>query len=438
MTNTVAKFFAAFFIIISMVAGFAPAAGAQSELLFGQSHYYSVVFRGNGEAVVYAKMVIPNPGDAPLADMSFEVPNAVPAEMAIYQMTIQPPCNRFAPMTPGLSVAPCLEYGTPNYNNGSYYDSSAYYYGNSQAHYTKVDFTNTGNLYKFTLPNPVPANQTTAVVVAYAARGYVKDSFGLFKFNFETLKVPSRINTLQVAVDVDSDLILKGKKAVINYAVPATATSSGLGLAAGKADISSQQFNQTVNSIGNNGAMVKTAKNLEPNESFTVKGEYSASWWRLNLFAIAMSIVTIIIIIVGIYFLVRFLNKRKSKKTEAVAPKALAMMSNDWINLTNAIVSFGSVVLMVLASRVLPTIMNTMNAVYDPTLSMALVLVVVLFYALAIFAPGIIVATMKRNWRPFVAIMIGEFLWLIAFLIIYLSLFHSGAIANPSPVPMMY
>jgi len=61
-----------------------------------------------------------------------------------------------------------MEYGAPSYDN------SAYYYGNDQAHYTKVDFTNSGNLYKFTLPNPVEANQTTAVVVAYAARGYVK------------------------------------------------------------------------------------------------------------------------------------------------------------------------------------------------------------------------------------------------------------------------
>jgi len=80
MTHAVAKFFAAFFIAITMMAGLAPAAGAQSDLLFGQNHYYSVVFRGNGEAVVYAKMIIPNPGDTPLADLSFQVPGAIPTE----------------------------------------------------------------------------------------------------------------------------------------------------------------------------------------------------------------------------------------------------------------------------------------------------------------------------------------------------------------------
>ena len=431
MNQTVAKFFAAFFIAITMVAGLAPAAGAQSELLFGQSHYYSVVFRGNGEAVVYAKLVIPNPGDTPLADLSFEVPGAVPTEMAIYQMTAQGPCNRYAPMTAGMIVQPCAEYGMPNYDNG-------YYYGNNQAHYAKVDFTNTGNLYKFTLPNPVAANDTTAVVVAYAARGYVKDSFGLFKFNFETLKVPSRISKLQVSVDVDSDLILKGKKSVVNYAVPAAATSTSLGLAVGKADVSSQAFNNTVSSIGSNGAMIKNASNLSPNESFTVKGEYSASWWRLNLFGIIMTVVIIALIIVGIWFLARFMKKRKSAKPQAAQAvvKTAPHGVGEWISLVNVLVSFGAVALMVIAARVVPMIAS-MNVYYDQMVNIVAVLAFFLFYALAIFAPGIIVAIVRHNWRPFVAIMIGEFLWLIVYLVVYFAIFATGIMPH-QVYPMTY
>jgi hypothetical protein len=439
MTKTVAKLFAAFFIALTALAGFAPAAGAQSELLFGQSHYYSVVFRGNGEAIVYARLVIPNPGDTPLADLSFEVPSAVPTEMAIYQTQIPVSCARYAPVTPGMpldSSSNCLEYNAPN-PDGLTPD----YYGNyrmpiGQSQYKKVDFTNVGNLYKFTLPQPIVPYKTTTVVVAYAAKGYVTDSFGLFKFNFETLKVPSRISTLQVAVDVDSDLILKGKKAVVNYAVPATATATGLGLAAGKADISSQEFNNTVSSIGSYGAMVKTAKNLSPNESFTVKGEYSASWWRLNLFAIVLTVLIIVLIIVGIYFLARFM-KRKHKKAEPSAPKAI-WAANDWINVTNAWVSFASVGIMMIVSWLLPNLTRLLDMVYDPMVSIVIALATVLFFAIAIFAPGIIVATRRHSWRSFVAILIAELIWLVIFLIIYFVLFRSGAIANPSPVPMMY
>jgi len=430
MIKIVAKIFAAFFIVITALAGFAAPSSAQSELLFGQSHYYSVIFRGNGEAIVYAKMVIPNPGDTPLADLSFEVPGAVPTEMAIYQMTVQAPCNRFAPMTSGMIVRPCAEYGAPNYDN-------SYNYGNDQAHYTKVDFTNSGNLYKFTLPNPIGASQTTAVVVAYAARGYVKDSFGLFKFNFETLKVPSRIAKLQVGVDVDSDLFLKGKKAVVNYTVSGASSATGLGMATGKADISSQEFNNTVSSIGSNGAILKNASNLSPNESFTVKGEYAASWWRLNLFGIVMTIVIVAVIIVGIWFLMRFLNKRKSKKTEAGTPKAHAIVSNDWISLTNAIVSFGSVALMLLVTRLSPMVASAIDRAYSPEFSMLLALATVMFYALTIFAPGIIVSMIKHNWRPFVAILIGEFLWLIIYLVVFLFLFNTGATPQRG-YPMMY
>lgn len=435
MTHAVAKFFAAFFIAITMVAGLAPAAGAQSDLLFGQNHYYSVVFRGNGEAIVYAKLVIPNPGDTPLSELSFQVPGAVPAEMAIYQMTIPAPCTRYAPMMEDRSYSPCQEYGDVNYNDAMEYSG----YVNGQVHYAKADFTNSGNLYKFTLPEPVEPNKTTAVVVAYAARGYVTNSLGLFKFNFETLKVPSRISSLQVAVDVDSDLVLKGKKSTVNYTVPASATGSATGLSSSKADVASPEFNRAVSSIGSYGAMVKTAKNLSPNESFSVKGEYATSWWRLNLAGFLIAALVVAAIIVGIYFLSRFM-KRKHKKPEAEAAHKAAWAANDWINITNAWVSLASVVAMVAAIKAFPYIDRAIGSFYDTTLEIIIALVALLFFVVVIFAPGIVVATRRRNWHSFVAILIGQFLWLIALLIIYYILFHSGATSGYGyeRMPMMY
>jgi len=60
-----------------------------------------------------------------------------------------------------------------------------------------------------------------------------------------------------------------------------------------------------------------------------------------------------------------------------------------------------------------------------------------LFYALAIFAPGIIVAIVRHNWRPFVAIMIGEFLWLIVYLVVYFAIFATGIMPH-QVYPMTY
>jgi hypothetical protein len=437
MKKFVAKGLAAFFITMIAVTGFAPAAGAQSELLFGQTHYYSVVFRGNGEAIVYAKMVIPNPGDTPLADLSFELPDAIPTEMAIYQMTVPAPCVRYAPLAPGLSTAPCMEYGAPDYGN-PYYDSQPYYYGNAnnQANYAKVDFANSGNLYKFTLPNPVAANQTTAVVVAYAARGYVKNSSGLFKFDFETLKVPSRVTSVSVAVDVDTDLILKGKKSTVNYAVSSAAGDTALGLSNTKADVASPQFNQAVNSIGYGGAIMKTAKDLAPNESFTVKGEYSASWWRLNLFGIILTILIIAAIILAIYFGGRFM-KKKGKKSE-VAASTPRKPFNGSITLTNVVAGLISAAAIFIIAYVVPAVASSLgiSIPYDEAFSAITAVVYILAGVVAIFGPAIFLAT-KRGWRTFVAVLIYELCWLILFLIIYIVLFRTGIIP-PRAYPVMY
>jgi hypothetical protein len=155
------------------------------------------------------------------------------------------------------------------------------------------------------------------------------------------------------------------------------------------------------------------------------------------LFGIVLTVLIIAAIIVGIYLLARFM-KRKYKKTEATAAPKAAWAANDWINITNAWVSFASAAAVVIAVWLIPSITRVLDSNYDQTLALILALVTLLFFAIAIFAPGIIVATTKRNWRPFVAILIGEFLWLFFFLIIYIVFFHSGAITTPSPVPMMY
>src|SRR3989344_4037119 len=120
---------------------------AQGEILFGQKHYYSVLFRGNGEAIVTARLELTNPNDQPLSEFSFQIPKANVSEVAMYQSEQSFPCLRYDYYAPNR---PCLEYGAPDYRGGAY----PQYGGNVT--YTKIDFTVVGNLYKFTLPSPVP------------------------------------------------------------------------------------------------------------------------------------------------------------------------------------------------------------------------------------------------------------------------------------------
>jgi hypothetical protein len=277
---------------------FTGTAYAQSELLFGQNHFYTVVFRGNGEAITYAKIAVTNPDEKPLTEFSFEVPKVSPTEMVIYQMELPPECQNYNYNDP---ARPCLQYRDPDYAQ-PYYN---YGYDSRKVEYQKIQYTKSGNLYTLTLPTPVEAYKSTAIIIAYAAKGYVRESLGLYKFNFETLKVPARIQEISVAVDVDSDLLLKGKQSSINYNTLGVQSRE---LSAPSA-VSGANLDTMVEHIGSYGALVKTAKNLSPNESFTVKGEYATSWFILYLGSILLTIFIILAVFIGVYFLTRFLKK---------------------------------------------------------------------------------------------------------------------------------
>lgn len=128
------KFFAKIilFVLISVfvLVDFAGIASAQNELLFGQNHFYTVIFRGNGEAITYAKIAITNSDEKPLAEFSFEMPKVSPSEIVMYQMKLPQECVRYNYDDP---ARPCLEYRDPDYAKEYYY----YGYSNGQAEYQK-------------------------------------------------------------------------------------------------------------------------------------------------------------------------------------------------------------------------------------------------------------------------------------------------------------
>jgi hypothetical protein len=425
------KFFAKIISLVSLsvfvLVGFAGMASAQNELLFGQNHFYTVIFRGNGEAITYAKIAITNSEEKPLTEFSFEMPRVSPSEIVMYQMKLPQECVNYNYNDP---ARPCLQYRDPDYAQQYYY----YGYSNGKAEYQKIQYTKSGNLYRFTLPTPVEPYKSTAIIVAYAAKGYVNESLGLYKFNFETLKVPSRIQEIRVAVDVDSDLLLKGKRSSVNY------NTTGLGVSELSApqSVSSRDLDKIVGSIGSYGPLVKEAKNLAPNESFIVKGEYATNWFRLYFSSILLTILIIVAIFAGVYFLARFL-KRRGGQGEQFGSGANQQMppqspqgSISIFNLTNVSVSLLSVVLVggltyLLRFLLESDLLRSMNI--DPVFGIVGFITIILLYVLVIFGPAIIVA-IKHGWKSLVSILIAEFLWFVIFLVLYLVLFQSGLTSN--------
>ncbi len=256
-------------------------------LLGKQQHSYSVVFRGNGEAVVSSKLIVSNIQDTSITQLSLRVPKVDPQDVIAFQVIKETKCIRYQPYTPGeiSNISPpCIEYQEPNY------------YDYSTNKYQKATTEIKGDTIVVTLPAPIQSNKSSSIILYYRAFGYAKKNiFGTFNFAFETLKIDDRINNLTVGITTDSDLFLKGAKGKVNYrfnenAISQLKTAPEFGVPAPNSTIDSfyQQIGQ--------GSITKTATSLQPLDSYTVKGSYADS--ILSLYAKELLIAIFIFLLI--------------------------------------------------------------------------------------------------------------------------------------------
>jgi hypothetical protein len=410
-------------LTLASVAILVSPASAQGDLLSGQSQYYTVVFRGNGEAIVYAKLVINNISDKVISDFSFQMPKAMPSELVIYQIRTQGRCLDYTTTMPSQ---PCTRFAEPDYSSQYYPTPSG---SNS---YLKIsNYDKSGSRYTFALPTPVDPGRSTALVIAYAAQGYARKTLGGHKFAFETFRVASRLQQVNVSVDVDSDQLLKGKKSSVNYAtsdielgLSASSTATGLG---------SSAMDRAVGKIGTSGPIMKNAKSLAPDESLTVKGEYADSWFGLYWDSVLLTVLIIAALIVGLVFLMKFLKRRRSRTAHAAAPAAQAKTEKDWsvFNPAHVWISLVSVAATIGFAYLLPLLDRWFGSgVNDPVFDIVGAIAILLFFLIAIFGPPAY-AGVKYGRKSFAVIFLADFLWMVLFLIIYFVLFRSGAIPHP-------
>lgn len=258
----------------------------------GQEHAYSVLFRGNGDAVVTMRAVFSNENETPTNTISFRIPRVEPRRISVFQIFHEPQCIRYKPYSPNDQAreSQCLEYQEPNYFQ---------WYG--QARYQKAATQFSGDTLTITLPQTIRPAKSGGVLIIYSAAGYAKKNlFGVYNYTFETFKVEdTSITKMTVGVSVDSDLVLDGAKGKVNYRF-SDAEALSLAYGAEKMSVSSPQFDQMYNQVGY-GTITKTASHLEPLESFTVKGRYADSALRLYSTGILIGL-CIFVVAVGILF----------------------------------------------------------------------------------------------------------------------------------------
>lgn len=388
---------------------------------FGQDQNYTVVFRGNGEAVVSAKIAFTNATESPLSEIKLRIPRVEPKEVFVYQVFLQDVCVRYNPsvydsVTRSYPQQVCAQYQEPNYYQ-TYWGGARY-----QKASTNIDI----DTLTIGLPKAIPANKSGAFFVYFRAFGYAKKSmFGSFTYTFESLKAEESVRNLRVGISTDSDLFLKGAKGEISYRIENTALQS-FGKAGIAAPEANSAFDSYVSQIGY-GSLVKNASNLAPLESYKVDGAYADS--RLKLYGKEIATAAFVIVFLGTLLLlfVRFVVKKVSKananlvKEENGKVKSDSPRNNSLMFLVSFGVSFASSIIILfytISVFFIGTILiERISYQFQAIITLLLVVISFVTYSLLLFAPGVYMGVKKgMGWG--IGTIVMTLIWIIIYFIV--------------------
>jgi len=371
--------------------------------ILGQSHFYTVTFRGNGEAVVSLKIIFSNLGEEkPITNIDLRVPRVEPKDLIVFQVI------------------------------GKSADNPEYYYGANQ--YEKAKFEFKGDTISITLPQPVGYNSSGSISLNYRATGYTtKNLFGAYKYNFETLKIDDKINSLQIGINTDSDLYLRGAKGKVEYRL--TEGLSAMKAASPDTSFQNNQLDQYYQQIGY-GQINKTASNLMPLESYTVTGSYADS--QLALYGkelLSLFVITVLLALAFIWGVKLFLKKTNLKKTIPQLTSGFdPILLSFALSFVSSLAVIGyTIILFVIASFL------TSFTYYSiaPLLMIIIMIISVGIYSVLTFLPALFVGIKKgTGWG------VGTFVMTIFWLVFYsVIIFFVASIFNsrnyPQQVPVM-
>ncbi len=298
----------------------------QNPYFFGQNHSYSVVFRGNGEAVVGLRLIFSNLGNLPLSEYSFRVPKVSLSDLMVYQIIKEPVCVGYGPIPSEEGIprkiidrplspnSDCTEYQAPDY-----YDAWGVQI------YQKADIEKRGEEYVVVFPKEIESQSTGGFLLYYRALGYAtKDLFGKYDYIFESLKINDKIENLNVGISVDEDLVLKGATGGVDYGqgpIPSGRELSAIEKSS--LPFSSPVLDRFYQNIGTGGYIYKYASNLQVGESYLVKGSYA----DYNIKLYIKDILVYILIALVFVFLVVMGLKLLRRKVVGVGRSSLV----DWL-----------------------------------------------------------------------------------------------------------
>lgn len=429
--------------------------------ILGQNHSYSVLFRGNGEAIVTARFIFSNLSEDSQSSFSLRIPRVDPKDVIVYQQIRQRNCIPYLspqpypdefrqqvfpqesgpePVMESSPIRVCANWEEPDYFGYNYYG------GND---YRKLEFTKIGDELEIQLQNPIKPQKSAALLITYRAFGYTsKNILGGYNFVFESAKIQDKIYSLQVGISVDSDLLMRPDSGQINYYPQ---SGSGVTMEAPlmrKGAVSSTQLDNFYNQVGV-GAVTKTASNLQPSESYSVKGTFADRSYKLYSREIFLGLAVILFILALLYICIKFFIRyyrnlvqksmvsQKASRTKKVPitsinipfPAAVPLVESLAVSFISSLIIIGTLIFYFTVFQSIrynifagPTYGYYPQFPLQTLISVVIVICLVLF-DLAVFAGSVALIWKRRGYSWGLITIFLNIFWLIFYSLIVLLIY---------------
>lgn len=282
----------------------------------------------------------------------------------------------------------------------SYYSTQGYYQ-EQQANFITYSLNKLSDstLISLDLKTPIQPNQQTTVVLIYQTQDIAKKTLTGLEFEFQTIKDSDTIiRDVGADIYVPSNMELKGKpKFDVQYR-----PSELAGTFSATASVSASKMSEYLSPYYRQASQF-SAQNLDPNESFTVKGLYGDNIFLLYLYEILVLIVIIIIIIVFFKYFKIISRIRGAFKTKVPVAKTKPITGVEFSWLRVLISGIGSGFLYIIVSllvQFVSSFLQNFSSYGSSFMPLTVILYIILFFlpVLALFAPAIYLYK-KYSWK---------------------------------------
>lgn len=401
--------------------------------------YYQVLFDEEGDANIVAKLIRLNPSNENVTQITIEIPGGKVNLKYAFQEIKQKNCYNEC-----LQYEQKCEYYEQVCKDWNYQTSKCDEWTARCASYTGIcinqqyrcypgwqsDFVplkyeqeqlSKSVKYTFTLKEQIGPGDGGTLLLFYKSPSYVSKLIN-YNFDFESIKSPTDLEYLRVAISVDSDLYLRGMGTRVDYRSDYVAAEKAADFAAsGVAGAYAEELSRYSSSIQYAQGYVKEKHNLDAWEGFHVKGKYNTQ--SLKWLTYIKEFLYLIIFLIA----VKLLFASRIKEAFGIEQKT---KGNKYVRaaVTGFISAFSLAAIAWLSIFVLTKFLNMIGYEFRSLFAILFILITGIILLGVFIGPSLYIAKKYGMWEGFLTFG-STVMWLFVFMLVFTTLFSGDT--NP-------